>query len=200
MPFWQQWMIRSDLLVPETSTHTALSIRHTSFLPGFSQRPAEHWDSLWAPPQALAVLVPELGLLKSLFLSAGAGSCHQVKQTQMLLSHMPEVCTAHHRSIDGFHQHWPCCGKAPGEECVVSLGRGTFCRDLESTLLSPERLQKSKLLKLLMHSDKLSCTKKSLLLAKGRADFPQPAVHFTIDSPPWGGNTCLIPQHQQPVW
>lgn len=32
------------------------------------------------------MLIPELGLLKSLFLSAGAGSCHRVKQTQMLLS------------------------------------------------------------------------------------------------------------------
>lgn len=51
----------------------------------------------------------------------------------------------------------PSVVKAPGEEFVVSLGSGTFCRDLESTLLSPGRLQKSKLLKLLLHSDKLSC-------------------------------------------
>lgn len=47
--------------------------------------------------------------------------------------------------------------KAPGQEYVVSLGSGTFFRDLESTLLSPEWLQKSKPLKLLIHSDKLSC-------------------------------------------
>lgn len=47
--------------------------------------------------------------------------------------------------------------KAPGQEYVVSLGSGTFFRDLERILLSPERLQKSKLLKLLMDSDKLSC-------------------------------------------
>lgn len=79
IPFWQQWMVRSDLLVPETSTHMMLSMRHITFLPGFSQWSAELRESPQAFPWALAVFIPELGLLKLLFLSAGTGSCHQVK-------------------------------------------------------------------------------------------------------------------------
>lgn len=69
--------------------------------------------------------------------------------------HMPEVYTATPGALMGSTNTGLL--KAPGQEYVVSLGSGTFFRDLESTLFSPERLQKSKPLRLLMHSDKLSC-------------------------------------------
>lgn len=74
---------------------------------------------------------------------------------------MPEVYTAPTGAPMG--STGPGVVKAPGEECVVSLDSRTFCRDWESTLLSPDRLQKFKLLKLLMHSDKLSCIQKKPL-------------------------------------
>lgn len=44
----------------------------------------------------------------------------------------------------------PVVVKDPGKEPVVSSGSGSFFRSTESTLLSPERLQKPKQLELLM--------------------------------------------------
>lgn len=146
-PFWQQWMARSDLLVPETSTHTTLSMRHTTFLPGFSQWPAQHRDSPWASSWALAVFIPELSLLKSLFLSAGVGSCHKLNEHRCCFFQMPELYTAHHRSTNGLHWHQPWWGEGLRKGVCGVLSSGTFSGDLESTLLSSERLQKSKLLK-----------------------------------------------------
>lgn len=111
IPFQQQWMVRSDLLVPETSTHITLSTKHTTPLPGVSQCSAEHRDSPWASPGPWLCSFLSWACWSHYFKVLEQDPAMKLNEHRCCFLHMPEVYTAHRRSsTDGFH--WPSVWRA----------------------------------------------------------------------------------------
>lgn len=148
--FWQQWMVRSGLLVPETWTHTTRITRHATFSPGFSL-----WSAEIAPKP---LLWPWLRSFPSSSVKAIICKCWSRILPQIKLNEcwcqFPtcQRCTHPNTGAPMVSTGTrPGVVKAPGEEYEVLLDSSTFFRDPKSTRLPAKRLQKPKYLQLLTH-------------------------------------------------